>query len=169
MDIINGNHNAKTTPTPPVIIISTCLLSLCIIGPIVALYVCGIVIAHNNETNPCIREWDNVSVHYIKWLYIYGGTNLIMLAFGIGMGIYLWCISCRSETPTVNERLFRYVSYFTIPFSLFMSAWMIYGAVLYWEEIDPTCDGTLKQYGLANFIIHCISFGFAVLAYFMKK
>lgn len=132
------------------------------LAAIMALYICAIVIAHNNENNPCLKDLSNVSVHYITWLYIYGGTSLGMLFIGLSVIVYHMATGVVTDDDTSSEKRMHII---IIPFGLFMTAWMIYGAVLYWEEVAPHCSNELKQYGLANFIIYCIGWGMSVLSW----
>lgn len=103
-----------------------------------------------------------MSVHYITWLYVYGGTNLVMLFIGLSCIIY-HLVTLSSELIKIRLQII------TIPFGLFMTAWTIYGAVLYWDEVAPHCSNELQKYGLANFIIHCIGWGMSILGSLLNK
>lgn len=124
----------------------------------IGLYVCALVIGRNNEENPCLKKDDTVSVHYIRWLYIYAGTNLAVVFLMIVGLLYLFFLFvCDQTTPFQDPRGLACIRGFGFSFSFFMLAWLIYGAKLYWGEVASECHGAIRDYGLATFILTCIS------------
>lgn len=137
--------------------ISTCFNGLMFVGGSV-MFICSIVIANQNASEPCILDDDAIALGYIDWLWYYGVLGLVM------QGIFILCIGALLAVYGLPN-LTRYITTCSlcifVVLALFWLAWMIVGSILYFHDIHDSCPvgQSLYQFGLAVFIIWMIQIG----------
>ena len=106
-----------------------------------------IVVARNEANAACVGEsW----VSYSIWLTIHGASLLIYTAFifvFIPMTMYNGARSARLVIRILSILQF-----------LFQVSWLVLGAILYFEVVQPLCENSspIYIYGIIVFVMQCV-------------
>lgn len=120
---------------------------------VLAILSSGAIFIHERYSdNECVGTYGGIFFGYVKWLYIYGWTNI-----GI-IGIMFWLFSISKCTDMKFETLKRNILCLGY---LFQFSWYIVGAILYFVEVNNSCStgDVLYDFGLALFICQTVVLG----------
>lgn len=155
-------RDIKNIPTniPTTIIIGNIKFPLSvfiILSLLLSILAGGAIFVHEKYSDiDCITSYSGISFGYIKWLYIYGWTNIGIISIMIWLFIISKCTDVKLDTLKLNFLRLGY---------LFQFSWYIIGTILYFTEINNSCSpkDVLYDFGMALFICQTIVFGTIIL------
>jgi len=144
-------------PSSEVTPLSVCINVFTFIGAIV-MFICSIIIANQNSTNPCAEDDDAIALAYTDWLWYFGVLGLCTLGIVVLLGAAAVFVNGLQH---LTKLIVSCSLCLFITLTGFWLAWMIVGSILYFHDIHGTCPAgeTLRQFGLAVFIIWVIQTG----------
>ncbi len=114
----------------------------------VSLAISALIISEDYGKDECIGNYKGISFGYPTWLIVYGWTQLGALFTYMLIGIcFLFSLQLNLE-PLKEWAIILFTIVFIIN-GLFQFAWYIVGAVLFFTEVSPNCQGLpLYDFGL---------------------
>ena len=106
----------------------------------------SIIVYQEFNDESCFHRLEKIKISYMEWLYIYGLTNILIISF-IG-----W-LSIISEVFDLNLKSVR-LNILRISF-LFHFCWYILGIVLYFYEVNRTCNYKNISYDFGMVVFVC--------------
>jgi hypothetical protein len=127
---------------------------MCISIFLLPFIVCDLYYAYNNNscTHISIKNY-NIGINLATWLKVDGYINLSISGVLLFVGFVTCCF------PVIGLALGIFYLFFMGIVSLFNTAWIIVGAVMFWGDLDKgsSCDNGLKSYMYARLIIGIVS------------
>jgi len=134
-------------------------MKLCISTILIIIYspfiICDLYYAYTD--NSCVHiPASKMSVNMYTYLLVSGYNSLcVCMIYVIG----IICVTDKPEhTTCINNMIYCIVSTITCMSAVFSVAWVIVGAVIWWNEIDnATCSRATYNYVMASIIIKIVA------------
>ena len=150
-----GNHqenrkkdnDSEDNKGPICILISICILIMLVL----TVFIIAVVYSYKYENDTCVTKYGNISFNYIYWLRVQGFMSIFQIIFS---SIFIVLLDNEQELQMI------FSSCMNILFITFDFSWFIVGSVLYFNEVESSCNSSsdIYKFGMALFILQLVSF-----------